>query len=111
MPKHRLRHEGKLQVRTDETCRIELSRIEVGAGYPGAFEIGPGQTGTAQVGPNQICSLQIGVREIGVPQECMVELYPPQRHAGKIASHKVGSTEIGARPLLPARLKIDTVLA
>src|SRR4051794_3158404 len=41
----------------------------------------------------------------------MVELYPPQRLAGKIAPLKVGSTEIGARPLLPARLKIDTVRA
>jgi hypothetical protein len=42
---------------------------------------------------------------------CMVELYPPQRLAGKIAPRKVGSTEIGARPLFPARLKIDTVRA
>src|SRR3954469_9867976 len=41
----------------------------------------------------------------------MVELYPPQRLAGKIAPRKVGSTEIGARTLLPARLKIDTVRA
>src|ERR1700682_4446271 len=41
----------------------------------------------------------------------MVELYPPQRLAGKIAPHKVDSTEIGARPLLPTRLKIDTVRA
>jgi hypothetical protein len=41
----------------------------------------------------------------------MVELYPPKGLAGKIAPHKVGITEIGARPLLPARFKIDTVRA
>ena len=41
----------------------------------------------------------------------LVELNPPQRLAGKIAPLKVGSAEIGARPLLPARLEIDTVRA
>jgi hypothetical protein len=41
----------------------------------------------------------------------MVELYPPEGLTGKIAPHKVGSTEIGARPLLPVRLEIDTVRA
>jgi hypothetical protein len=41
----------------------------------------------------------------------MVELYPPEGLAGKIAPHKVGSAEIGARPLLSVRLKIDAVRA
>jgi hypothetical protein len=39
----------------------------------------------------------------------MGELYPPEGLAGKIAPHEVGSTEIGARPLLPTGLKIETV--
>jgi len=70
--------------------------------------IGARSTGAAQIGVRSDLSLQIGVCEIGVPQECMVDLYPPQP-LPEDRPRKVDSTESSRRPLLPARLKIETV--
>jgi hypothetical protein len=78
LSQHSLRHHGKLQVCRHENRSIEVRRLEVGAGHPGGPKIRPRQTSASQVGPDQVCPLQIGACETDVPQNRMVQPYPPE---------------------------------
>jgi len=62
-----------------------------------------------QIGADQICLLQVGAREIGIPQERMVQLHPPENRARKIMSRKIGRGEVAAPPSSPVRLEIEAV--
>jgi len=109
LAQHRIRHDGKqLQVRTDGNCRIELRRLEVGAAIsraPSRSDLRSKRRAPDRR-PIRFAFADWSMRDWR-PQECMVELYPPQRPDGKIATVRSDSMRSRRVPCLPARLKIE----